>query len=486
MRYSKRVYLYLSGLVAAVLSGVVVRDIYADWVVEGKPLWTTSLENSLPLALAVSVFLVGYWLYHNRERLYLASVVRWQLLSGLGTLTLALLVVGVQLIQGELKPYLIMTQIAIGGTAAGSLVGYATAQQEQTTMVAQRERDRAEALFQNASAEIVEVSATGTAVRIQRANDAFRSAFSAPSTGDSLSAIAAHDESTVTRIRDHILDGEPFEQTVTLDTTDGTRHYQLRVVPFGEDSAYVMYNDVTELQRVRTELEETVAELEASNERLEDFAYIASHDLQEPLRTVSRYAELVAEDYGDELDDVGREYLDTVVTGAERMSSMVNGLLDYSRVTTRGDEMSTVDTAAVVDEVVTDLQVLADENDGTITVESLPTVTADRDQLWQVFQNLIKNALQHAGDGPVAVTVSGTETPDGCRFTVADDGDGIDPYIEDEIFKIFKSGRNYQTESEARGIGLAVVERIVDRHDGDIRVESEEGKGSTFIFTISE
>jgi light-regulated signal transduction histidine kinase (bacteriophytochrome) len=270
---------------------------------------------------------------------------------------------------------------------------------------------------------------------------------------------------------------------VQFQTLSGGEFYgsiTAQIIGEGDDAALVaIIFDITD----RVEYKH---DLESSNERLEDFAYIASHDLQEPLRTASRFAELVADDYADQIDESGRESLDTVITAAERMSSMINGLLNYSRVTTRGGEFEHVDTEAIVEEVTQDLQALATDHNGTITVDSLPDVIGDRDQLWQVFQNLIKNALEHSGDEEVTITVSGTENSGEYQFRVEDDGPGIDPYIEDEIFKIFKSGENFQTESEARGIGLAIVDRIIDRHGGNIRVESEQGKGSIFVFTIAK
>jgi len=235
---------------------------------------------------------------------------------------------------------------------------------------------------------------------------------------------------------------------------------------------------------VQKKLEETVTKLERSNERLEDFAYVASHDLQEPLRTVSRYADIIVDEYEDDLDETAQEYLDTVVTGAERMSSMINGLLDYSRVTTRGSEFDTVDTESIVEGIISDLDVMCEEEDGTITYDSLPTVSADSDQLWQVFQNLVKNALEHSGEDPVEISISATEDEEHYTFVVEDDGPGIDPYLQDDIFNMFESGENFQTQGEAKGIGLAVVERIINRHGGDIWVESEPGKGSRFLFTI--
>jgi PAS domain S-box-containing protein len=235
-----------------------------------------------------------------------------------------------------------------------------------------------------------------------------------------------------------------------------------------------------------TERREHQRQLEESNERLERFAYVASHDLQEPLRTISNYVELIAEEYGEDLDDDAEQFIDVVTTGSERMQSMINGLLDYSRVTTRGDEFEPVDAEAVAADVADDLTIMLDEEDGTMTWGDLPTVTADGDQLRQVVQNLVKNALEHSGGEPVEVEIRGRDVGDAYRFAVADDGPGIEPNRQEKIFRIFKSGKQYQTSSQAKGIGLAICDNIVQRHGGDIWVESEPGDGATFVFTIDK
>jgi light-regulated signal transduction histidine kinase (bacteriophytochrome) len=235
-----------------------------------------------------------------------------------------------------------------------------------------------------------------------------------------------------------------------------------------------------------TERREHQRQLEESNERLERFAYVASHDLQEPLRTISNYVELIAEEYGEDLDDDAEQFIDVVTTGSERMQSMINGLLDYSRVTTRGDEFEPVDAEAVAADVADDLTIMLDEEDGTMTWSDLPTVTADGDQLRQVVQNLVKNALEHSGGEPVEVEIRGRDVGDAYRFAVADDGPGIEPNRQEKIFRIFKSGKQYQTSSQAKGIGLAICDNIVQRHGGDIWVESEPGDGATFVFTIDK
>jgi len=244
-------------------------------------------------------------------------------------------------------------------------------------------------------------------------------------------------------------------------------------------------NAVAALSRAEreAEIERTKEELERSNERLQEFAYIASHDLQEPLRMVSSYVDLLAREYGDQLDDEADEYIEFAVDGAQRMQSMIDALLTYSRIHTQGQEVSEVDTDELVAGTIKDLELLIEESDADVTVESLPPVAADRDQLGQVFRNLVKNAIDHAESAPT-VTVSGERTEDGCRFAVADDGPGVPEGQRDAIFEIFKRGGS--ATGEGTGIGLAVCQRIVDRHGGDIRVESNEDDGATFVFTIPD
>ena len=241
------------------------------------------------------------------------------------------------------------------------------------------------------------------------------------------------------------------------------------------------------LDRIEYEqaLEEYQEELERSNENLQQFAYIASHDLQEPLRMVSSYVDLLAAEYGDELDEEGEEYVDFAVDGANRMREMINALLDYSRVETKANEFETVDVDDLLAETLKGLDLFVEEHGATVHTESMPTVVADRNQLGQVFQNLIKNAIEHGGadddgapDGPV-VAVTAEETSEAYRFAVSDDGDGIPTDKQDDIFDIFDSGRDGGT-----GIGLAVCERIVTRHDGTITVDSAADEGATFTFTI--
>jgi len=222
--------------------------------------------------------------------------------------------------------------------------------------------------------------------------------------------------------------------------------------------------------------------LEASNERLEQFAYAASHDLREPLRMVSSYLELLEERYGDALDEDGREFLDFAVDGADRMSEMIDGLLACSRIESEAESFEPVELDGVVADVREDLQLLSDEHQATITVDPLPRVTGDRGQLCQLFQNLLDNAMTHGGDAPPRIHISAER--DGARWllSVRDEGVGIDSPDADRIFEAFHAldGPN----ESGSGIGLALCKRIVERHGGDICVDSSPAEGTTFSFTL--
>ena len=231
------------------------------------------------------------------------------------------------------------------------------------------------------------------------------------------------------------------------------------------------------------ELAEYRQELERSNESLQQFAYIASHDLQEPLRMVSSYVDLLESEYGDRLDDEAEEYMAFAVDGAQRMQAMIEALLEYSRVQTQGEAVTPTDADAVLAETIQDLGLLIDESGAEIETDALPTVQADRSQLSQVFQNLLENAIEHGGEPP-QIEVTAVERDGAYEFAVTDDGPGIPPDDQETIFEIFKSGHRGSESTGGTGIGLAVCRRIVHRHGGDIWVDSDPGAGATFRFTI--
>ncbi len=238
------------------------------------------------------------------------------------------------------------------------------------------------------------------------------------------------------------------------------------------------------LQERDRELAERTSELERSNEELEQFAYIASHDLQEPLRMISSYTQLLAKRYKDKLDEDATEFINYAVDGANRMQVLINDLLSYSRVGTKGDEFSHVDLNGVLEAVKANLKGVIEESGAVIKYSKLPTVRADKSQMTQLFQNLIGNAIKFRREGVKAeIEISAKKEGNLFRFVVKDNGIGIDKKYLDRIFVIFQR-LHTKEEFPGTGIGLAICKKIVERHGGEISVESAEGKGSDFIFTL--
>lgn len=241
--------------------------------------------------------------------------------------------------------------------------------------------------------------------------------------------------------------------------------------------------DVTEEKRAKEQLRTLLAELERSNKELEQFAYVASHDLQEPLRMVSSYTQLLEQRYRDKLDDDAREFINYAVDGARRMQRLINDLLEFSRVSTRGRRLEPVDANEVLGTVRANLSAAIEDAGALVTNEELPTVMADPTQLGQLLQNLIANAIKFRGAESPRVHIAAGEQAGEWMFAVRDNGIGIDPEYFDRIFVIFQ--RLHATaDYPGTGIGLAVCKRIAERHGGRIWVESEPGNGATFSFSI--
>ncbi|WP_436346950.1 PAS domain-containing sensor histidine kinase [Natronorubrum sp. FCH18a] len=249
------------------------------------------------------------------------------------------------------------------------------------------------------------------------------------------------------------------------------------------ESVATIISTALERQSYERRLSDTVAELEESNERLEQFAYAASHDLQEPLRMVSSYLQLLESRYADNLDSDAEEFIAYAVDGAERMRDMIEGLLEYSRVDSQGKPFEPVDLDALLEDVLTDLQVMIDRHDAEITAESLPEVPGDASQFRQLFQNLLSNAIEYSGDEPPRIHVETERTGRNWTISVRDEGIGIDPTDSERVFQVFQRLHS-RDEYDGTGIGLALCRRIVERHGGEIWVESEPGEGSTFSFTL--
>jgi light-regulated signal transduction histidine kinase (bacteriophytochrome) len=241
--------------------------------------------------------------------------------------------------------------------------------------------------------------------------------------------------------------------------------------------------DVAARKAAEDQIRRALTDLERSNKELEQFAYVASHDLQEPLRMVSSYTQLLAQRYEGQLDDKAKKYIDYAVDGAVRMQRLINDLLTYSRVGTRAKPLEPTDSHSVLGEALRNLQSAIEESRAMVTNDDLPTVRADASQLAQVFQNLIANAIKFRGEFPPRIHVSARGREREWVFSVNDNGIGIDPQFKDRIFVIFQRLHTKQ-EYPGTGIGLALCKRIVERHGGRIWFESEPGKGSTFFLTI--
>jgi light-regulated signal transduction histidine kinase (bacteriophytochrome) len=219
------------------------------------------------------------------------------------------------------------------------------------------------------------------------------------------------------------------------------------------------------------------------NEELRQFAYVASHDLQEPLRTVASYAQLLARRYRNKLDKDADEFIEYMVGGVTRMHTLLNDMLAYSRVTESKDKpLSPANLNAVVQSAMMNLDLTISENHAQVHVGSLPTVPGDEVQLTQVFQNLIGNAIKYKSEEPPAVSITASEGEAEWIISVSDNGIGIDAQYAERIFGIFK--RLHGRELPGTGMGLAICKRIIERHNGRIWVESEIGRGSKFSFSL--
>ncbi len=286
-------------------------------------------------------------------------------------------------------------------------------------------------------------------------------------------------------------DGEIVHSEYEFPTINGIRFFKSSAVPEynlkGEiETALIITRDITERKELEDNLKESVNELERSNQELQQFAYVVSHDLQEPLRTITSFIQLLERRYKGQLDKDADEFMEYIVDGSVRMRQMIQDLLQYSRVTTKGGEFKKTDVNSVLKQTLSNLKTVIDENDAEIIYGSLPEVTADDKQLQRVFQNLILNAIKFRKkevNPKINISVRFDEKNNEFIFSVSDNGIGIEKKYFDRIFNIFQR-LHTKDEYEGTGIGLAVVKRIIDRHGGRIWVESELNKGSTFYFTI--
>ncbi len=305
-----------------------------------------------------------------------------------------------------------------------------------------------------------------------------------------------------------IATGEPFDMTFPLRGADGNyRQFLTRGLPVrnaeGELIQWCGTNtDITErklmeeeLRRSRGELELRIEErtvelrkymtnLEQSNQALQDFASIASHDLQEPLRKIRTFGDRLRDTCGPNLGELGNDYLRRVLNASERMQSLLMALLHYSRVTAKAEPFTDVELDQVVRAVLSDLEARIEQTDGRVEVGYLPVIRADASQMHQVMQNLIGNGLKYHGEEKPSVKVSAETFDSVIRIYVEDNGIGFDEKHLDKIFQPFQRLHGKNSQYEGTGIGLAICKKIVERHGGSITAKSTPGKGATFIVTL--
>lgn len=249
----------------------------------------------------------------------------------------------------------------------------------------------------------------------------------------------------------------------------------------GELVIDVLAQDITPLARQQEALETRISDLERSNADLSQFAYIASHELQEPLRMVEKFGAILAEDYSEKLGSEGDGLLQSMVDGAERMQVLIDDLLALSRIDTEGESFAEVDCNEVVEQARLLLGSAIEESSAVIHVEPLPVVLGDESQLVQLWQNLISNALKFRGEEDPKVEISVEESGDDWKFSIEDNGIGVD---DDKLEAIFETFRRLHPELPGTGIGLTICMRIIERHGGRIWAESADGSGARFCFTL--
>ncbi len=260
---------------------------------------------------------------------------------------------------------------------------------------------------------------------------------------------------------------------------------------------HILETKSSELEMAYKELQETTVKLKQSNSELQEFANIASHDLQEPLRKISNFGERLKVKYADSLDDVGHDYINRMIRAASRMQMLLDALLDYSRIQTRVKPFTQTNLMTIAQEVLSDLEVHIEQAEAKVELRDLPTIDADPWQMRQLFQRLIGNALKfHKKDGPPVVKVSGVlirnngkdpnapvSDKDSYEITIEDNGIGFDEKYATRIFGVFQC-LHVQDEYEGSGIGLSVCKKIVERHGGSITAKSAPGQGASFIISL--
>jgi len=391
------------------------------------------------------------------------------------------------------------TERAIADSAApirtddDHLTGVVLVFQDQTEQRAARKAvDHLAAIVEFSNDAIISTTLDGTIVSWNRAGERIYGYPPQDAIGKNVTMLVPGERRSELRdLLATIASGERIEHvdTVCARRDGSSLTVALTVSPMHDASgavngASVIARDITARKLAEDMLHKLNEDLASSNRELEHFAYVASHDLQEPLRMVSSYTQLLAKRYDGQLDEDAREFIHYAVDGADRMQHLIHDLLSYSRVATHGDHFAPVDTQAVLAAAIANLQIAIQESGAVVTHGPLPVLNGDRSQLMRVFQNLIANAIKfRKGDEPPSVHVSCERRDGHWCFAVQDNGIGIDRQYFERIFVIFQR-LHTREEYPGTGLGLALCQRIVVRHGGEMWVESEVGQGTTFFFTI--
>jgi PAS domain S-box-containing protein len=278
----------------------------------------------------------------------------------------------------------------------------------------------------------------------------------------------------------YLVDATRFIQCNIRDITE-----RMRVNQALETANKEMAFQVEEKGKRADELVMINAELARSNAELEQFAYVATHDLQEPLRAVASCVQLLQKRYEGQLDEKAQEFITHAVDGTKRMQTLINDLLAYSRISTDAQVFASTNCEMVLQEALANLMVAIDESGAAVTRDALPMVSGDATQLTQLFQNLVGNALKFRGERPPEIHIGVVRNNGDWRFSVADNGIGMEPQYFERVFLVFQR-LHTRKEYQGTGIGLAICKKVVERHGGRIWAESEPGQGATFCFTIPE
>ena len=275
---------------------------------------------------------------------------------------------------------------------------------------------------------------------------------------------------------------------ITPSKPDVLRTWIVQSVPFKDIDGNIIgisfsVLEITEMKKAQKELFETVKKLKISNEELQRFAYVVSHDFKEPLRMVLSFTQLLQTRYDGKFDSDADEFIGFIIEGSKRMERLLDDLLTYSRITSAEDKYSEINLETVIEESIYPLKLIIDENNVEINWDPMPTVLINRTQMIHVFQNLITNAIKFRNNENSRIHISAKVEDDQWIFGVSDNGIGIDPHYHKRIFEVFQR-LHRREEYDGTGMGLFLTKKIIERHNGHIWVESEEGEGSTFYFTL--